>query len=63
MTKISGVYVLMIRPNTVVALHEFTKPAPSLSPQPLGHVIDHDKNVFFDTLVFDAEHDYAQVQV
>ncbi|KAG6545033.1 hypothetical protein Mapa_013725 [Marchantia paleacea] len=45
------------KPNTVITVHDFSKPVEP--PSPL--VSDFDNNTYFDTLVFDPEHDYAQV--
>ncbi|BBN03253.1 hypothetical protein MPTK1_2g22050 [Marchantia polymorpha subsp. ruderalis] len=45
------------KPNTVITVHDFSKPVEP--PSPL--VSEFDNNTYFDALVFDPEHDYAQV--
>ncbi|OAE32930.1 hypothetical protein AXG93_673s1070 [Marchantia polymorpha subsp. ruderalis] len=44
------------KPNTVITVHDFSKPVEP--PSPL--VSEFDNNTYFDALVFDPEHDYAQ---
>ncbi|KAL2645284.1 hypothetical protein R1flu_012871 [Riccia fluitans] len=51
------------KPNTVIAIHDFTNGGTAKSMEPPSPLVvkDSDNNTYFDGLVFDPEQDYAQV--